>query len=118
MALHRDIFWIGRQWAVTAAGIQAIDQRLKGAFDIDRGTVWNEGLPDALRAQSWFNPADFEKALSIARTRFARPPRGEPASSAPACPPPPAASGAPSEPLQVSSNGRLARFVPQWRIRS
>ena len=35
MALHRDIYWIGRQWAITGFGVQAIDQRLKGAFDIE-----------------------------------------------------------------------------------
>jgi len=23
MALHRDIYWVGRQWAVTGYGIQA-----------------------------------------------------------------------------------------------
>ena len=32
MALHRDIYWVGRQWAVTGFGIQAIDQRLKGSL--------------------------------------------------------------------------------------
>ena len=30
MALHRDIHWIGRQWAVTGHGMQLIDQKLKG----------------------------------------------------------------------------------------
>jgi hypothetical protein len=27
MALHRDIYWVGRQWAVTGYGIQACDQK-------------------------------------------------------------------------------------------
>ena len=35
MALHRDIFWVGRQWAVTGYGIQACDQKQKGGFDIE-----------------------------------------------------------------------------------
>ena len=34
MALHRDIHWIGRQWAVTGHGMQLIDQKLQGFFDI------------------------------------------------------------------------------------
>jgi len=42
MALHRDIYWVGRQWAVTGFGIQAIDQRLKGSFDIEMSRVWDE----------------------------------------------------------------------------
>ena len=35
MPLHRDIHWIGRQWAVTGLGMQLIDQKLKGFFDIE-----------------------------------------------------------------------------------
>jgi hypothetical protein len=41
MALHRDIFWIGRQWAVTGHGIQAVDQRRHGAFDVDVPRIWD-----------------------------------------------------------------------------
>src|SRR5437868_6333622 len=75
MALHRDIYWVGRQWAVTGHGIQAVDQRLKGAFDIDAAMVWEEGLTGPLRELGWFNEADFEKALKVARERFPDPPR-------------------------------------------
>jgi hypothetical protein len=32
MALHRDIYWVGRQWAVTGAGIQAVDQKRRRGF--------------------------------------------------------------------------------------
>ncbi len=39
MALHRDIYWVGRQWAVTGFGVQAVDQRLKGAFDVEVGAI-------------------------------------------------------------------------------
>ena len=55
MALHRDIYWLGRQWAVTGFGLQAIDQRLKGAFDIEGAKLWEEGAFDGLRAQPWLN---------------------------------------------------------------
>ena len=42
MALHRDIFWVGRQWAVTGFGLQAVDQRLKGAFDVEGTRLWED----------------------------------------------------------------------------
>jgi hypothetical protein len=117
MALHRDIFWIGRQWAVTGSGIQAVDQRLKGAFDIDRAAVWNDGLLDSFSDQAWFNAADFEKALGVARGRFpAEPPA---AVAAPAQSPATAAdaSAVPKVSLRLDARGKLARFLPQWRIR-
>ena len=118
MALHRDIFWIGRQWAVTGAGIQAIDQRLKGAFDIDRAKVWDDGLLTSLHELPWFNAADFDNALCVARGRF--PPAEQASCAAPtrvvdrqgdAAEP-----GAPVA-FQLSTRGQLARFLPQWRIR-
>jgi hypothetical protein len=34
MPLHRDIFWLGRQWAVTGFGIQAVNQKLNMQFDV------------------------------------------------------------------------------------
>ncbi|UFZ05908.1 hypothetical protein LQG66_06260 [Bradyrhizobium ontarionense] len=110
MALHRDIFWIGRQWAVTGHGLQAVDQRLKGAFDIDRSRVWDDGLLDPLRKQAWFNEVDFEKALGTARARF-------PAAEQPGQAQPPAAPDQPVSALRLCTRGRLARFLPQWRIR-
>lgn len=75
MALHRDIFWIGRQWAVTGFGVQAVDQRLKGAFDIEIARLWDEDLPRRMRALAWLNADDFNKALEIARQRHPEPPR-------------------------------------------
>jgi hypothetical protein len=44
MPLHRDIYWVGRQWAVTGYGMQAIDQRLNGMFDIETSRLWEDGL--------------------------------------------------------------------------
>ena len=69
MALHRDIFWIGRQWAVTGHGMQLIDQRLEGAFDIEVIRLWDDDLIESLRAKAWLKSEDFDKALAVARTR-------------------------------------------------
>jgi hypothetical protein len=78
MALHRDIFWVGRQWAVTGYGLQAVDQKLKGNFDIEAARLWEDGLLESMRAEPWLNVEDFGKALSVARTRFPAPPRKTP----------------------------------------
>jgi hypothetical protein len=75
MALHRDIYWIGRQWAVTGFGLQAVDQRLKGAFDVEVVKLWEDDLPRRMRALAWLNADDFNKALDLARGRFPQPPR-------------------------------------------
>ena len=73
MALHRDIFWIGRQWAVTGHGMQLIDQRLEGAFDIEVIRLWDDDLIESLRAKAWLKAEDFDKGLAIARTRYPQP---------------------------------------------
>ena len=70
MALHRDIFWIGRQWAVTGHGMQLIDQRLQGAFDIEVIRLWDDDLIESLHAKEWLKAADFDKGLAVARTRY------------------------------------------------
>ena len=75
MALHRDIFWVGRQWAVTGFGLQAVDQRLKGAFDVEGTRLWEDDLSQRMRALAWLNADDFNKALDLARGRFPQPPR-------------------------------------------
>jgi hypothetical protein len=76
MALHRDIYWVGRQWAVTGHGMQAVDQKQKSKFDIEVSRLWEDDLSEILRAQTWFNPEDFSKGLSIARARYPEPPGG------------------------------------------
>jgi hypothetical protein len=73
MALHRDILWIGRQWAVTGQGMQLIDQRLEGAFDIEVIRLWDDDLIESLRAKAWLKAEDFDKGLAIARTRHSQP---------------------------------------------
>jgi len=83
MALHRDIHWIGRQWAVTGHGMQLIDQKLQGFFDIEAIRLWDESLIDSMRAKEWLNAADFDKGLAVARARYPQ--------SAPSVTPPPGA---------------------------
>jgi hypothetical protein len=70
MALHRDIYWIGRQWAVTGYGLQLIDQRLKGVFDIEITRLRDQRVLDAMRAHEWLKAEDFDKALAAAHKRF------------------------------------------------
>ena len=124
MALHRDIFWVGRQWAVTGYGVQACDQKQKGQFDIEASRLWDDDGLDNLRAQKWFNAEDFDKALAIARKRF-------PAKSAAVEPPPKTAEGVTPEPIPsatveapraaaASFQMRIAgsaKFVRPWRLR-
>jgi hypothetical protein len=127
MALHRDIYWVGRQWAVTGLGMQAIDQKLQGKFDIDVSRLWADDLPEILRAEKWFNPEDFSKGLVLARARYPQPP-GQPAptqkvaaaqksvSSAPD-----GAAAEPPKPVLQKFHMRIescpAKFVPPWRVR-
>jgi hypothetical protein len=123
MALHRDIFWVGRQWAVTGAGIQAVDQRLRGVLDIDVARLWDDALVQSRRAKPGVNAADFDAALTTARERFPKIPVETPD------PDPIVAQlealGVIETPvvspvvpaMQLRAEGRLARFLPQWRIR-
>jgi hypothetical protein len=123
MALHRDIYWVGRQWAVTGYGIQACDQKQKGQFDIEGSRLWEEGVQERLRAQKWLNAEDFDKAVAVARKHFPEPsPNVEPQPVAvspreeglgPAKSPRPA-----DEAPQARKRGLSARFIPVWRIRA
>jgi hypothetical protein len=74
MALHHDIYWVGRQWAVTGYGMQAVDQKQKSKFDIEVSRLWDDDLSENLRAEPWFNLDDFSKGLSLARARYPEPP--------------------------------------------
>jgi len=93
MALHRDIHWIGRQWAVTGHGMQLIDQKLQGFFDIKIGKLWDEGLIAGMYAKEWLNRADFDKGLAVARLRYPQAPHvaTPPSESAPVVPAAPVA---------------------------
>ena len=135
MALHRDIYWVGRQWAVTGAGIQAVDQKRRSAFDIDVTGIWDDSLSERMRAHDWLNGEDFDRALAIARTRFPMPPRKplplvesvlellQPAPKEPprtelpkpAAPQPPASIPRPSEAASVT-RPTSAPPIPQLRV--
>ena len=88
MALHRDIYWVGKQWAVTGHGIQACNQKQKGQFDIEASRLWDDGVQDAVRAEKWVNVDDFEKAVDVARKYYPEPPRKPPPPAQPAVSPP------------------------------
>ncbi len=139
MVLHRDIYWVGRQWAVTGLGMQAIDQKLQGKFDIDVSRLWDDDLPESLRAEKWLNPEDFGKGLVLARARYPQPP-GHSASTQkvaatqnaePVQQVPPAQKSAlptrESDPVEAPKSllqkfhmrieSCPAKFVPPWRVR-
>ncbi|MDB5656763.1 MAG: hypothetical protein JWQ94_4376 [Tardiphaga sp.] len=67
--LHRDIFWLGRQWAVTGYGIQLVSSKHGMRFDIAAADIGHDGLDAPMRAEPWFDAADFEAALVVARRR-------------------------------------------------
>lgn len=123
MALHRDIYWVGRQWAVTGFGMQAIDQRLKGQFDIEAVRLWEDGLSESLNAGAWLNAEDFAKALSVARARYPRPPRENPEPSQEMALELTSGlnDGAPPEPMVPRFAMRIerwpAKFLRPWRAR-
>ena len=119
MALHRDIFWIGRQWAVTGAGIQAVDQRLRGVLDIEVARLGDDDRGGSRRAKPGVNAADFDKALAVARERFPQASALDPMVAhleALGVVDTPAVSSVVPE-MKLYAEGRLARFLPQWRIR-
>ena len=130
MALHRDIYWVGKQWAVTGHGVQACDQKQKSKFDIEVERVWDDDVLESLRAHKWLNVEDLEKALEIARQRFPEQPRkvAPPLSVAPVEPPAPAAKPeAPVKSMSVESKpaspkfhmlfSGAAKFIRPWRVR-
>ena len=122
MALHRDIYWVGKQWAVTGSGIQACDQKKKGQFDIEASRLWEDGVLESLRAEPWFNSEDFDKALVAARKYYPEPPRkaARPVASVsslpestPVEPPKPAV-----QPFDMRIESGSAKFLQLWRIRT
>jgi hypothetical protein len=135
MALHRNIYWVGRQWAVTGYGVQACDQKQKGQFDIEASRIWEDGVLESVRTLKWLNAEDFDKALSVARKHYPEPPgkAAPPEQSAsdlietvlkepslreaiskesPIEEPKPAA-----QIFKMRVDGWPAKFVPQWRVR-
>ncbi|MGY3527625.1 hypothetical protein [Bradyrhizobium sp. USDA 4452] len=89
MPLHRDIHWLGRQWAVTGHGLQLINQKQMGYYDIEAARLWEARVTE-IQSKVWIDRPDFDKALEIARGKFAY--------LAPADLPPPAAVAPPPAP--------------------
>lgn len=124
MVLHRDIYWVGRQWAVTGYGIQACDQKRKGQFDVDGSKLWEDGVLDTVRAQKWLNAEDFDKAISVARKyypeqpRQAAPPVEQPAANAPRPKEIAVELPKPAVPkFQMRIERAPAKFARAWRVR-
>ncbi|MGA2055559.1 MAG: hypothetical protein ABSG88_09635 [Bradyrhizobium sp.] len=129
MALHRDIYWVGKQWAVTGHGVQACNQKQKGQFYIEASRLWEDGVQDAVRGLSWVNLEDFDKAITAARKYYPEPPRKAPPPVPPVLPP---IHMAPAPEPQASRlatpkfdmpkfdmrfEGVPAKLRPVWRIR-
>ena len=74
MKLHRDIVWLGRQWAVTGYGIQAVNKKLEGKFDVEISRLWDDDLVELILSETWIDLEDFTEALEIARKRFSEKP--------------------------------------------
>ena len=126
MPLHRDIFWVGRQWAVTGYGIQAVNQKRHGDFDIEAARIWDEALLENLRAQKWFNSEDFGKGLAVARARYPQPQLAAPLQEAVTPRPatvvePLKAAREPASQVAAKFNLRIdrwpAQFTSLWRVR-
>ncbi|WP_076859892.1 hypothetical protein [Bradyrhizobium mercantei] len=108
MPLHRDIHWLGRQWAVTGHGLQLINQKQMGYYDIEAARLWEARVTE-VQTKAWIDRPDFDKALEIARGKFAQlaPADLPPSALAPPAPPvrtpPPAAPRAPLDATSVPS---------------
>jgi hypothetical protein len=123
MALHRDIYWVGKQWAVTGHGIQACNQKQRSQFDIEGARLWEDGVQDAVRAEKWVNIDDFENAVTVARKYYPEPPRKVPPPEEPVSPPEHTALGqVPPKPVvapfELRLDGAPAKWRPVWRIRT
>jgi hypothetical protein len=122
MALHRDIYWVGRQWAVTGFGVQACDQKQKSKFDIEAARLWEDGVLDGVRTLKWLNIEDFDRALDVARKYYPEPAR-KTAPPASVSPPPLKANGQiePRKLVVQAFHMRIhnspAKFQSMWRIR-
>ncbi len=125
MALHRDIYWVGKQWAVTGHGIQACNQKQKGQFDIAASQLWDDGVQEAVRSLNWVNKEDFDKAIAAARKYYPEPPRKTPPAAPPAPPPTHLAPAPEPQPSRLVAprfdmrfDGVPAKLRPVWRIRA
>lgn len=121
MPLHRDIYWVGRQWAVTGYGMQAIDQRLNGMFDIEASRLWEDGLIERMCGLKWINILDFDKGLAAARKRYPEPPREAAPPDASASSPKDGGSidqlkQVPIIDIRTQGGTAKAKFLSLWRV--
>lgn len=73
-ALSTTLYWVGRQWAVTADGIECRD----GCYVIQKGREWEEegqwGWAKHMAEKEWVDLPDFLTALWVARGMFGKRP--------------------------------------------
>ena len=67
--LHRDIYWLGKQWAVTGYGIQLVSDKFDMKYDVEAARIWEDDLDAPMRSESWFDADDFSAALAMVRRR-------------------------------------------------
>jgi hypothetical protein len=73
VALNKDIYWLGRQWTVTASGMQPVDQKRYGTFDIEVLRLWDDALLERMRREPWVDVDDFDQGLIVARKHYPDP---------------------------------------------
>ncbi|MVT67065.1 hypothetical protein GPL21_18360 [Bradyrhizobium pachyrhizi] len=116
MPLHRDIHWLGRQWAVTGHGLQLINQKQMGYYDIEAARLWDARVTE-VQSKAWIDRPDFDKALEIARGKFAQ---MAPADLPPPPPPPVRATppAAPRAPLDAASVPSIEELLARLKSKS
>ena len=119
MPLHRDIHWLGRQWAVTGHGLQLINQKQMGYYDIEVARLWEPGVIEAMRSKAWINRADFDKAVEVARIRFSQTaPAGAPQVRRAISRPSPAAQPATRAPVEPTAGPAIEELLARLKSRS
>ena len=121
MPLHRDIHWLGRQWAVTGHGLQLINQKQMGYYDIEAARLWQARVTE-VQTKAWIDRPDFDKALEIARGKFGHlAPADLPPPAAVAPPPPPVRARppvAPRTPLDAESVPSIEELLARLKSKS
>ncbi|MCC8979119.1 hypothetical protein [Bradyrhizobium acaciae] len=119
MPLHRDIHWLGKQWAVTGHGLQLINQKQMGYYDIEAARLWEARVIE-VQSKAWIDRVDFDNALEIARGKFAHlaPADLPPPSAAVASPPPPVRATPPAAPLEPTSVPSIEELLARLKSKS
>ncbi|MDH2381283.1 hypothetical protein [Bradyrhizobium sp. CER78] len=121
MPLHRDIHWLGKQWAVTGHGLQLINQKQMGYYDIEAARLW-EARVSEVQSKAWIDRPDFDKALEIARGKFAQlAPDDLPPPTTIVAPLPPvraAPPAAPRAPLDAASVPSIEELLARLKSKS